>query len=313
MPGLRPDIGQAISAGLWRNPDLPGSILETFDPCHCSSSRNILRRQPCVGAKTAQLCGEPPPSHARRTSHAAPPSCVSGQFACSRSLHPGASCSKIITQTTRPQSMARPGPRSAPASARPRQGGRLCPRRESGTLRMRPAIRRLSPRRVSLPPLQSQRAGSPASGLTCGEGIFAGGASWRLPADASCAWTARAHVRQALADLQLPGTLIDDAAIAVSELATNAWLHAGTPSRHPRRRELAPSRRSCGSTGAGIRRAPRSSAGSSMRAAAPCPGHGRIRSGCSRIARNWPIRSWTRSLRALREADTAWALSRPIR
>jgi hypothetical protein len=29
-----------------------------------------------------------------------------------------------------------------------------------------------------------------------------------------------------LADLQMPGELIDDAAVAVSELATNAWLHA---------------------------------------------------------------------------------------
>jgi len=59
-----------------------------------------------------------------------------------------------------------------------------------------------------------------------GEDGPAAGASWRLPADASCASTARAHLRQALADLQLPGTLIDDAAVAVSELATNAWLHA---------------------------------------------------------------------------------------
>jgi len=67
--------------------------------------------------------------------------------------------------------------------------------------------------------LPSQRDG-------VGDGLLAGGLSWRLPDDASCAGTARAHLRQALADLQMPGELIDDAAVAVSELATNAWLHA---------------------------------------------------------------------------------------
>jgi hypothetical protein len=58
------------------------------------------------------------------------------------------------------------------------------------------------------------------------EGILAGGLSWALPDDASCASTARKHVRQTLAGLHLPAGLIDDAAVAVSELATNAWLHA---------------------------------------------------------------------------------------
>ncbi len=67
--------------------------------------------------------------------------------------------------------------------------------------------------------LRSQRDG-------LGDGIPAVGLSWRLPDNASCASTARAHIRQALADLQMPGELIDDAAVAVSELATNAWLHA---------------------------------------------------------------------------------------
>jgi hypothetical protein len=57
-------------------------------------------------------------------------------------------------------------------------------------------------------------------------GMPAAAWSWRLPGNASCARTARAHVRQALADLRMPGELIDDAAVAVSELATNAWLHA---------------------------------------------------------------------------------------
>lgn len=63
--------------------------------------------------------------------------------------------------------------------------------------------------------LCSQRDGLPAAGL-----------SWRLPGNASCARTARAHIRQVLADMQMPGEVIDDAAVAVSELATNAWLHA---------------------------------------------------------------------------------------
>jgi hypothetical protein len=47
-----------------------------------------------------------------------------------------------------------------------------------------------------------------------------------LPADATCASAARAHVRRILADLRLPAELIDDASVAVSELATNAWRHA---------------------------------------------------------------------------------------
>jgi hypothetical protein len=72
---------------------------------------------------------------------------------------------------------------------------------------------------AQVPELPSQRDG-------LSDGMFTGGLSWRLPDDASCAGTARAHIRQALADLQMPGELIYDAAVAVSELATNAWLHA---------------------------------------------------------------------------------------
>jgi hypothetical protein len=72
---------------------------------------------------------------------------------------------------------------------------------------------------ASVPGLPSQRDG-------LAEGILAVGLSWRLPDNASCAGTARAHIRRALSDLKLPGELIDDAAVAVSELATNAWLHA---------------------------------------------------------------------------------------
>jgi hypothetical protein len=72
---------------------------------------------------------------------------------------------------------------------------------------------------ASVPGLPSQRDG-------LADGISASGLFWRLPDDASCAGAARAHIRQALADLQMPGELIYDAAVAVSELATNAWLHA---------------------------------------------------------------------------------------
>lgn len=72
---------------------------------------------------------------------------------------------------------------------------------------------------AQVPGLPSQRDG-------LGDGMLTGGLSWRLPDDASCAGTARAHIRQALADLQMPGELVHDAALAVSELATNAWLHA---------------------------------------------------------------------------------------
>jgi hypothetical protein len=52
------------------------------------------------------------------------------------------------------------------------------------------------------------------------------GFAWRLPDDPSCAGSARAYVRQALAGLRLPEELIDDAELAVSELAVNAWQHA---------------------------------------------------------------------------------------
>jgi hypothetical protein len=66
-----------------------------------------------------------------------------------------------------------------------------------------------------------------AAGLPSGEhGDATAGFSWRLPGDASCARAARTHVRQALAELQMPEDLIDDAALAVSELAANAWQHA---------------------------------------------------------------------------------------
>lgn len=52
------------------------------------------------------------------------------------------------------------------------------------------------------------------------------GLSWPLPADASCARAARGLVREALAALGLAAERVDDAVLAGSELAANAWLHA---------------------------------------------------------------------------------------
>lgn len=60
----------------------------------------------------------------------------------------------------------------------------------------------------------------------CRDGTAAAGAAWRLPDDPTCARSARSHTRRALAGLRLPENLISDAELAVSELATNAWLHA---------------------------------------------------------------------------------------
>jgi hypothetical protein len=58
------------------------------------------------------------------------------------------------------------------------------------------------------------------------DGGAAAGFAWRLPGDRGCARSARAHVRQALAGLQMPEELTDDAELAVGELAANAWKHA---------------------------------------------------------------------------------------
>lgn len=54
----------------------------------------------------------------------------------------------------------------------------------------------------------------------------AAGAAWRLPDDPTCSRRARAHLREALEGLRLPDKLVDDAELAVSELAANAWQHA---------------------------------------------------------------------------------------
>ena len=59
------------------------------------------------------------------------------------------------------------------------------------------------------------------------------GFAWQLPADPTCARRARAHVRQTFARLRLPGSLAEDAEMAVSELAANAWEHALSASPAP--------------------------------------------------------------------------------
>lgn len=50
-------------------------------------------------------------------------------------------------------------------------------------------------------------------------------AVWRLPTDATCASAARSLVKRELAALGLDERLMYDAAIAISEVATNAYLH----------------------------------------------------------------------------------------
>lgn len=56
--------------------------------------------------------------------------------------------------------------------------------------------------------------------------IHHGGCSaWVLPADETCAGTARSLVRETLTTLGLPRELIEDVAMIASELSTNAFLH----------------------------------------------------------------------------------------
>jgi hypothetical protein len=56
---------------------------------------------------------------------------------------------------------------------------------------------------------------------------WAGGWSWPLPGDATCARRARALVVDTLTMLAVPAATIADAELMVSELATNAHQHAG--------------------------------------------------------------------------------------
>ncbi|RAY10994.1 hypothetical protein DPM19_32300 [Actinomadura craniellae] len=55
---------------------------------------------------------------------------------------------------------------------------------------------------------------------------YGGACAWRLPDDETCAAYARSRLCAAMAALGLPADLIDDATLAVSELATNTLLHA---------------------------------------------------------------------------------------
>jgi hypothetical protein len=51
--------------------------------------------------------------------------------------------------------------------------------------------------------------------------------TWQLPADRSCAPVARSLLQRTMAELGLPSELIEDGELAVSELGTNAYQHAG--------------------------------------------------------------------------------------
>jgi hypothetical protein len=80
-------------------------------------------------------------------------------------------------------------------------------------------------------PVTTEGSAGPAPGAawpapTGPDGGAPTGFSWKLPADPTCARSARTHVRQSLAGLLMPQELIDDAELAVSELASNAWQHA---------------------------------------------------------------------------------------
>ncbi|WP_158566829.1 ATP-binding protein [Actinomadura craniellae] len=75
-----------------------------------------------------------------------------------------------------------------------------------------------SPARTALPSL-----GSPLNLR------YGGACAWQLPPDQTCASYARSRLTTAMTALGLPTDLIDDATLAVSELATNALLHATHP------------------------------------------------------------------------------------
>lgn len=52
------------------------------------------------------------------------------------------------------------------------------------------------------------------------------GRTWPLPRDATCARVARSRLSTALDDLGVPADAVYDAALMISELATNAYRHA---------------------------------------------------------------------------------------
>ncbi|MFI6515482.1 ATP-binding protein [Spirillospora sp. NPDC050679] len=60
---------------------------------------------------------------------------------------------------------------------------------------------------------------------------FGGCCAWQLPPDGCCSSYARTVLASAMRSLALPREMIDDGALAVSELATNASLHAKPPAR----------------------------------------------------------------------------------
>ncbi len=56
--------------------------------------------------------------------------------------------------------------------------------------------------------------------------------TWSLPMDATCAGTARSLIREALAELEVPRETVADAALMISELATNAYQYAAAYPPH---------------------------------------------------------------------------------
>ncbi|HEY9525150.1 MAG TPA: ATP-binding protein [Thermopolyspora sp.] len=60
--------------------------------------------------------------------------------------------------------------------------------------------------------------------------------AWALPGDGTCALAARRLTTQALRAMRLPDDLVDDAVLAVGELAANVYRHVlGAPGDRPRR------------------------------------------------------------------------------
>jgi anti-sigma regulatory factor (Ser/Thr protein kinase) len=62
---------------------------------------------------------------------------------------------------------------------------------------------------------------------------FGGCMAWQLPFDETAAGAARRLLVATMTALRLPRDLVGDAALMVSELATNAWQHGRGPGRRP--------------------------------------------------------------------------------
>ncbi|MEV5573997.1 ATP-binding protein [Spirillospora sp. NPDC052269] len=72
----------------------------------------------------------------------------------------------------------------------------------------------------------------PAPARATGAGGASRSRAWALPGGPACPGYARAVLREALADLGVGRSEISDAQLMVSELATNAYQHAGDHAPH---------------------------------------------------------------------------------